>query len=753
MAEQYVDIFAELCPMPGFRKKAPHKAILLLSVIELYECGVLDKNEIRFDSQLKKTFYKYWGKYVDNPHYSLDMTLPFWNMKDDRFWHLIPYWTEEDLFQGLNSRNIELTEDRLVKCVNYAELDEDLYFLLTMSYCRDELYKTILMSHFGFDQEEADRLAQIWHLDNSVSYKEITASSTIESLLTKNSTSTPITDAASMYADMSLDLRILLNIGYFSFLRDEVYNRDEFMELCPDIVSYIDLIVFNSSKAGSLSSSLKSALSSLLRDTRASVMLHNDSIAFIEGIDRTLSTLENEEIDEYSELVEPEVSLDSLFDEPDEIEEDTVESEKTGFVRKPLTPCPGSRRGMAWTEEEEHDVTCYYYQGYSIDEIASAQGRTQSAIKSRLILLGVIEEDFNDEDVQPTEDANTEECNDIIEAEGFLSNFTVVNGSNRSSIINKRGEPVYSSNGNIIIIEEKPYRFYKTYSAISINEINQTDDKTFFSGIRLINANHHTPLFKTIENLGENAVFEAIKIDETSNEVYVKINSSWFGSKGYIAANSGENIVVNKPVSIELIDAKEYRPKGQLPKIMNVADSSYDYLWILAIVDLCRDENTTNIILLDDLSCMMIAEAWEIFHNFPEVIKEEGSLNDCIEYLIEESQYVSPLYHHSSKELVYSVIRNLPIAGVFEDVVDELVISSPITILKAWFNSSNEAVLIEHSLAFNNSCLYALHMRKKDPYIEINSSWIKYLRNEHDNLHLYFVQKYIDFVNNNYGTI
>ena len=50
------------------------------------------------------------------------------------------------------------------------------------------------------------------------------------------------------------------------------------------------------------------------------------------------------------------------------------------------------------------------------------------------------------------------------------------------------------------------------------------------------------------------------------------------------------------------------------------------------------------------------------------------------------------------------------------------------------------------SVEYKNACLYALHPRKIDPYIEINPNWKKSLFFEHVDLMQYFQTKYIEYV-------
>ena len=85
-------------------------------------------------------------------------------------------------------------------------------------------------------------------------------------------------------------------------------------------------------------------------------------------------------------------------------------------------------------------------------------------------------------------------------------------------------------------------------------------------------------------------------------------------------------------------------------------------------------------------------------------------------------------------------------AGTFEESVDEMLETTPYNILKAWIKEDNERDIVLFSTEYKNSCLYALHPRKVDPYIEINPNWRKNLFFEHIDLMNYFQTKYIEYI-------
>ena len=64
----YIETFKSLRTNNKYGRKSPHKAVLMLAVIDLYEHNVLTENEIYYDDCLKTTFLEFWNKvFPDEP--------------------------------------------------------------------------------------------------------------------------------------------------------------------------------------------------------------------------------------------------------------------------------------------------------------------------------------------------------------------------------------------------------------------------------------------------------------------------------------------------------------------------------------------------------------------------------------------------------------------------------------------------------------------------------------------------------------
>jgi len=193
-----------------------------------------------------------------------------------------------------------------------------------------------------------------------------------------------------------------------------------------------------------------------------------------------------------------------------------------------------------------------------------------------------------------------------------------------------------------------------------------------------------------------------------------------------------------------------FAPKGNLKNLGEQADHYYDYLWTMGIINFCEDRHNSKSISYDELACKMIALAWEIFNENQSLKEKDPILSDCINFLIDEStdNMDMQLDWTSTKEQIYSVIKDFPMSGAFEDAVDALLESSPVAVLKHWIKTDDYQELVINSADFFNSALYSLHPRKIDPYIEINPKWKNYLYDENVNLLMYFRAKFVNCLMN-----
>ena len=131
---------------------APHKPVLLLSVIDLFTKKVINENKIAVSPDLVETFKKYWIRLTDRP---LNIAMPFYHLKGDKFWHLHPNVGKEDQLKKVRRiRKLSV----LLELVEYASLDRELFDLLNDPQYREEIRQTLINTYFSDSKQEIQNL-------------------------------------------------------------------------------------------------------------------------------------------------------------------------------------------------------------------------------------------------------------------------------------------------------------------------------------------------------------------------------------------------------------------------------------------------------------------------------------------------------------------------------------------------------------------------------------------------------------------
>lgn len=127
---------------PG--RKRPHKPCMLLAVIELIEAGKLTTNEIYFSDVLISRYRDYF-EIVKAGNDTLNPWLPFFHLRGDPFWHLVPIEGKEMVVESMST--VTKRSD-IESNIQFAKLDEELFELLLQPLERDLLRDTLVMHWF-----------------------------------------------------------------------------------------------------------------------------------------------------------------------------------------------------------------------------------------------------------------------------------------------------------------------------------------------------------------------------------------------------------------------------------------------------------------------------------------------------------------------------------------------------------------------------------------------------------------------------
>lgn len=128
-------------------KPAPHKPILLLAVIDLFEQGAITTNKIEPSPQIVESFLKFWHLVsLEKPR----IFLPFFHLKSDKFWHLHAKAGNEQLLAMTKQLN---SMAQLANIVAFASLDKDLFTLLHRADAREAIRRKIIEVYFSEQTE------------------------------------------------------------------------------------------------------------------------------------------------------------------------------------------------------------------------------------------------------------------------------------------------------------------------------------------------------------------------------------------------------------------------------------------------------------------------------------------------------------------------------------------------------------------------------------------------------------------------
>jgi putative restriction endonuclease len=122
--------------------KAPHKPFLLLAIFDLIETGQIQNNFIEFNPGLVDCFTRYWDRIMIGER-SGNPVLPFYHLKSDKFWHLIP---KPGMDQILEYGGKITTYQQLRTVVAGAKFDDELFRIIQSSIGRNELRKVLIES-------------------------------------------------------------------------------------------------------------------------------------------------------------------------------------------------------------------------------------------------------------------------------------------------------------------------------------------------------------------------------------------------------------------------------------------------------------------------------------------------------------------------------------------------------------------------------------------------------------------------------
>jgi putative restriction endonuclease len=120
----------------------PHKPVLLLSIMDLLDRGLIGENKVALSEDLVRTFKRYF-EVVRQGDDQPTIQNPFFHLSGDRFWDLVPADGETTIYKpGATSGAPSVAELR--RRVGYGRFDERFWALLSQPVSRHQLREALI---------------------------------------------------------------------------------------------------------------------------------------------------------------------------------------------------------------------------------------------------------------------------------------------------------------------------------------------------------------------------------------------------------------------------------------------------------------------------------------------------------------------------------------------------------------------------------------------------------------------------------
>lgn len=130
----YTTAFTSLHTAKIAGKQAPHKAVLLLAIMDLVEADVITSPKIVLTEKLEETFGKVWKHYIGSSLiFTPKVATPFWHMQNEPFYRLC-------LNNGQDVSGLKAQYSvKWLRENTYATIDQKLFNLMKDENARAEL--------------------------------------------------------------------------------------------------------------------------------------------------------------------------------------------------------------------------------------------------------------------------------------------------------------------------------------------------------------------------------------------------------------------------------------------------------------------------------------------------------------------------------------------------------------------------------------------------------------------------------------
>ena len=142
--QKYLKAFSKLKRGVTKYGLAPHKPVMLISVLQGFESGLINENKIYITPELVFLFKSNWTNLIKTNHVC-NFALPFFHLKGEKFWKIIPKQGFESIIVIKESIS---SFSEINAIADYVVLNDVLYNLVKKSYDNLILQQFILDTYF-----------------------------------------------------------------------------------------------------------------------------------------------------------------------------------------------------------------------------------------------------------------------------------------------------------------------------------------------------------------------------------------------------------------------------------------------------------------------------------------------------------------------------------------------------------------------------------------------------------------------------
>jgi putative restriction endonuclease len=129
---------------------APHKPLLLLTILDFVESGGISTPQVRLTPELAFRFLGYWEIVGARGRSVGRVELPFFHLQSDGILRHVAHDGLEAALGSIRPTSVEL----LNRVINYAELPEDLFALMSDRRSRDAMRRTLIDGNWFLPDEQ-----------------------------------------------------------------------------------------------------------------------------------------------------------------------------------------------------------------------------------------------------------------------------------------------------------------------------------------------------------------------------------------------------------------------------------------------------------------------------------------------------------------------------------------------------------------------------------------------------------------------